>query len=82
MVRQFIPHNLCQEVEFCNEFDRAPSSLFECIQLGHGHLFLCRVLKEFHDDCHKFQAHFVVEVMRQIITNPDDYFNGCPLVHV
>ena len=63
MVRQLISSDLCQEVEFHNELNQGSPSLFEGIQLGHGHLFFRRVFKEFCYDCHKFWICFVVKIM-------------------
>ena len=50
VVRQPISGSGGQQIKVCDELDEALPSLFECVQLGHGGLFFCGVLKEICQD--------------------------------
>ena len=82
VIRQFISSNLCQKIELGNELNEVLPPLSECVQFGHGRLFLRRIFKELCYDRRKLQVGLVVEVMGQVIADPVDDFKGSALVHV
>ena len=82
MIRHLVTSSVGQQVKFRNELHEALSSLFEHVQLGHGSLLFCGVLKETGQDRRELCIALVIEVAGQVTSYPVDDFQGCSFVHV